>query len=66
MMSTMAETVYWVMMDTAVENTVNIFTVNRLRQKEGNIRCLDEYKGLYGGFVYRVVVELGNACSAFS
>ena len=36
-------------MGTAVENAMNIFTVNRLlRRKEGNIRCLDEYKRLYG------------------
>ena len=53
------------MMEIAVENAANIFTVNQHLDKK-DILCLDEYKGLYGGFVYRVVIMLDNTRSAFS
>ena len=36
------------------------------RRKEGYILCLDEYRGLYGCFVYRVAIMLDNARSTFS
>ena len=35
------------------------------RQKVRNIRYIDKHMGLYGGFVYRVVVILDNTHSAF-
>ena len=57
-----------VMMETAVENAVNIiiYCKSTLRRKEGYILCLNEYRGLYSGFVCRVVIMLDNARSAIS